>query len=33
MHETREPLYREVADVVVSVDGRSVSDVIEAILR
>jgi shikimate kinase len=33
MHETREPLYREVADVIVSVDGRSVSDVIEAILR
>jgi shikimate kinase len=33
MYETREPLYREVADVVVSVDGRSVSDVVEAILR
>jgi hypothetical protein len=27
MHETREPLYREVADVIVSVDGRSVADV------
>ena len=33
MQETREPLYREVADVIVSVDGRSVSDVVEAILR
>jgi shikimate kinase len=33
MHETREPLYREVADLIVSVDGRSVSDVVEAILR
>mgnify|MGYP000098926521 CR=1 FL=1 len=33
MHEVREPLYREVADVVVGVDGRSVSDVVEAVLR
>jgi shikimate kinase len=33
MHETREPLYREVADLIVSVDGRSVGDVVEAILR
>ncbi len=33
MHETREPLYREVADLVVAVDGRSVTDVVEAILR
>jgi shikimate kinase len=33
MHETREALYREVADLIVSVDGRSVGDVVEAILR
>lgn len=33
MHETREPLYREVADLIVRVDGRSVGDVVEAILR
>ncbi len=33
MHETRETLYREVADLIVSVDGRSVGDVVEAILR
>lgn len=33
MHDSREPLYREVADMVVSVDGRSVHDVAEAILR
>jgi shikimate kinase len=33
MHETREPLYREVADLIVSVDGRTVNDVVEAILR
>ncbi len=33
MHETREPLYREVADLIVSVDGRSVGEVVEAILR
>ena len=29
----REPLYREVADAIVSVDGRSVHDVLEAELR
>jgi shikimate kinase len=29
----REPLYREVADAIVSVDGRSVDDVVEAVLR
>jgi shikimate kinase len=33
MHESREALYREVADLIVSVDGRSVGDVVEAILR
>lgn len=33
MHETREPLYRQVADMIVSVDGRSVHEVAEAILR
>lgn len=33
MHETREPLYREVAHQIISVDGRSVADVVEAILR
>lgn len=33
MHETRESLYREVAHQIVSVDGRSVADVVEAILR
>jgi shikimate kinase len=33
MQETREALYREIADVIVSVDGRSVSDIVEAILR
>lgn len=33
MHETREPLYRQVADMIISVDGRSVHDVAEAILR
>lgn len=33
MHETRESLYREVADLIVSVDGRTVNDVVEAILR
>ena len=33
MHLTREPLYREVADVIVSVDGRTVHDVVEAVLR
>jgi shikimate kinase len=33
MHEVREPLYREVADMIISVDGRSVNDVAEAVLR
>jgi shikimate kinase len=33
MYEQREALYREVADVIVTVDGRSVSDVVEAVLR
>jgi shikimate kinase len=29
----REPLYREVADAIVSVDGRSIGEVVEAVLR
>jgi shikimate kinase len=33
MHEAREPLYREVADMIITVDGRSVNDVVEAVLR
>jgi shikimate kinase len=33
MFAEREPLYREVADAIVLVDGRSVTDVVEAILR
>jgi shikimate kinase len=33
MHQIREPLYREVADMIISVDGRSVHDVAEAVLR
>lgn len=33
MYEQREPLYREVADAIVTVDGRSVVDVVEAVLR
>jgi len=33
MYEHREPLYREVADLIVCVDDRSVSDVVEAVLR
>lgn len=33
MHQLREPLYREVADLVVTVDTRSVNDVVEAVLR
>jgi shikimate kinase len=33
MHEVREPLYREVADMIISVDGRSVHEVAEAVLR
>lgn len=33
MWRKREPLYREVADVIVSVDQRSLADVVEAVLR
>ncbi len=33
MHATREALYREVADAVISVDHRSIDDVVEAVLR
>jgi shikimate kinase len=33
MHETRDPLYREVADVIVLVDQRSVGEVVEAVMR
>jgi shikimate kinase len=33
MHEMREALYREVADVIVLVDHRTVADVVEAVMR
>lgn len=33
MWETREPLYREAADAIVGVEGRSVYEVVEAVLR
>jgi len=33
MADTREPLYREVADVIVTVAGRSPHEVVEAVLR
>jgi shikimate kinase len=33
MFDSREALYREVADAIVSVDGRTVSEVVEAVLR
>jgi shikimate kinase len=33
MFTEREPLYREVADAIVLVDKRSISDVVEAVLR
>lgn len=33
MHETRDPLYREVADVIVLVDHRTVGEVVEAVMR
>ena len=33
MYEQREALYREVADVIVTVDGRSVTEVVDAVLR
>lgn len=33
MFEERAPLYRQVADAIVLVDGRSINDVVEAVLR
>ena len=33
MFVEREPLYREVADAIVSVDNRSIHDVAQAVLR
>lgn len=33
MHESREALYREVADAVITVDHRSIDEVVEAVLR
>lgn len=33
MHQQRAVLYREVADAIVLVDGRSLSDVVDAVLR
>ncbi len=33
MYAEREALYREVADAIVTVDGRSVNEVVEAVLR
>ncbi len=33
MYTERQELYREVADAIVTVDGRSVNDVVEAVLR
>ncbi len=33
MAEERDPLYREVADAIVSVDNRSIGEVVEAVLR
>ncbi len=33
MYTDREPLYREVADAIVSVDNRSIHEVVEAVLR
>lgn len=33
MQEAREGLYREVADVIITVDNRSIEDVVEAVLR
>jgi shikimate kinase len=33
MYEERSPLYRQVADAIVLVDGRSVNDIVEAVLR
>ena len=33
MYDERAVLYREVADAIVLVDGRSVSEVVDAVLR
>lgn len=33
MYDEREPLYREVAHAIVTVDNRSINDVVEAVLR
>lgn len=33
MWDTREPLYREVADAIVGVEGRTLGEVLEAVLR
>jgi shikimate kinase len=33
MHDTREALYKEVADTIVLVDHRSVGEVVEAVMR
>jgi len=33
MWDERQPLYQEVADAIVSVDGRSIGEVVEAVLR
>ena len=33
MYVEREPLYREVADAIVTVDNRSINDVVDAVLR
>jgi shikimate kinase len=33
MYDEREALYREVADLIITVDGRSVTDVVDAVLR
>jgi shikimate kinase len=33
MYADREPLYRDVADAIVTVDNRSINDVVEAVLR
>jgi shikimate kinase len=33
MWDERQPLYQEVADAIVSVDGRSITEVVEAVLR
>jgi hypothetical protein len=33
MWAEREPLYREVADAIVGIEGRSIHEVLEAVLR